>query len=438
MPSLRARRDLLPRISLFLIILLLVATGCATAPASHPRGPDGFATAGKSHVILVSFDGFRADYLDRYPTPGFERVMRAGTRAKALLPVFPTKTFPNHFTLVTGLYTEHHGIVANSFWDPARRQTYALGDQETVTDGTWYRGEPIWVTAEKQGVKAACFFWPGSEAEIGGVRPTYWNTYDHDIPNAERVDRVLEWLRLPELARPRMITLYFSDVDSASHEFAPLTPGTATAVNEVDAALVRLLDGLRSVPVRDDVYLVLVSDHGMAETGLDRITALNTLIDTRDMTIADAGPTANLHIPGGAARAAQVRDELNAKLNHGRAYLRSEVPERLHYRADPRIGDVVVIMDEHYMVSRERRDRPPAGMHGWDPAVPSMHGIFLVSGPGIPGGATVGPVEAIDVYPFLAELLGITPAKRIDGRPGRIRQALSQPAPRASRLTPVP
>jgi predicted AlkP superfamily pyrophosphatase or phosphodiesterase len=165
------------------------------------------------------------------------------------------------------------------------------------------------------------------------------------------------------------------------------------------------------------------------------------LIDTHGIHIGDAGPTANLHIPGGAQRAVQVRDELNAKLRHGRAYLRADVPERLHYRADPRIGDVVIIMEEHYMVSaRERRasDRGPAGMHGWDPALPSMHGIFLVSGSGIRRNATIEPVETIDIYPFMAELLGIAPAAGIDGRSGRIMQAVSQPASATSRLTRVP
>ncbi len=412
------------------IILLasFLVPGCATAP---PQPAAAAAPApGQSHVILVSFDGIRADHLDRYPLPAFHRAMRDGTRAKALIPVFPTKTFPNHYTIVTGLYTEHHGIVANAFWDPARGATYALGDQATVTDGTWYRGEPIWVTAEKQGVRAASFFWPGSEAAIGGVRPTYWKTYDGKIPNADRVDGVLDWLRQPPDTRPRLITLYFSDVDGAAHRFGPFAPEVRDALSRVDGALGRLLDGIATLSIRDQVYVVLVSDHGMAETSRDRTVALDSLIDMQNIRVSDAGPAAALHVAGGPARARQVRDELNARLSHGRAYLRADVPERLHYRADPRIGDVVVVMEEHYMVYARAREGEgfPAGMHGWDPALPSMHGIFIVSGPDIRKGATVDAVENIDIHPFLAELLGIKPAAGLDGRPGRIRSAVSEPA----------
>ncbi len=414
------------------ILLVAVTVGCASAPA--PARPAGAAAApavpGPSHVILVSFDGLRADYLDRYALPAFERAMREGTRASALVPVFPTKTFPNHYTIVTGLYTEHHGIVANVFWDPARRESYALGDQNAVTDGTWYRGEPIWATAVKQGVKAASFFWPGSEAAIGGVRPTYWKTYDGRIPNADRVDAVLEWLRLPPDTRPRLVTLYFSDVDGAAHRSGPWAPEVRDALSRVDASLGRLLDGIETLSIRDQVYVVLVSDHGMAESSRDRTVALETLIDMKDIIALDAGPTASLHVSGGPERARQVRDDLNARLRHGRAYLREDVPERLHYRADPRIGDLVVVMEEHYMMSARERDgeRFPAGMHGWDPALPSMHGIFLVTGPGIRKGARVDAVENIDIYPFLAELLEIEPAGEIDGRRGRIRNAVSEPA----------
>jgi predicted AlkP superfamily pyrophosphatase or phosphodiesterase len=426
------------------IVLLLIAGACA-APPPELRGPAASPRrtqlpAPDSYVVLVSFDGVRADHLDRFSPPAFQRVMREGARAKALIPVFPTKTFPNHYTIVTGLYTDRHGIVANAFFDPARGESYALGDAKTVTDGTWYRGEPIWVTAEKQGVRAACFFWPGSEAAIGGVRPTYWREYDHQLPNATRVDGVLEWLRLPEGKRPRMITLYFSDVDGAGHRFGPLAPETRNAVLSVDHALGRLLDGIDALPIADRVNVVLVSDHGMTETSADNVLVLERLVDLTGVMVSDAGPTASVHVQGGRERAVRFRDELNAKLRRGRAYLREEVPERLHYRADPRIGDVVVIMEEHYMVAaRDRREHSgQKGMHGWDPAVPSMHGIFLVRGPAIRRGVTIGNVNNIDIYPFLAELLRIAPAEGVDGTPGRIREMVSQPETTAARLIRVP
>lgn len=422
------------------LILILVIGGCSGAVVRRPPQSPAAVPPGATHVVLVSFDGLRADYLDRFNPPNFARVARAGTRADALLSVFPSKTFPNHYSIATGLYAEHHGIVANAFWDPARREWYRLGDQEAVTDASWYRGEPIWVTAEKQGMRAACYFWPGSEAPIGGVRPTWWKTYDGSVPNEARVDGVLDWLRLPPESRPRMITLYFSDVDTAAHRHGPWSPEARESVMKVDAALGRLLDGLATLPNADDVLLILVSDHGMTETSLDRTTLITDLLaDMRGITVADAGPTASLHISGGTLRQHAVRDELNAKLTHGRAYLRTQVPERLHYRADPRIGDVVVVMEEHYMLAASHDPRAaqrfPAGMHGWDPALPSMQGIFLMQGPRVPKGHRIGPIENIDIYPYMTEVLGLRPAARIDGRPGRLAGAISGPT--ASRLSGV-
>jgi predicted AlkP superfamily pyrophosphatase or phosphodiesterase len=430
-----------PRVLPVLLALALLAGACtsqrvapaAPAPAAPrqdaaPTGSNGTNRPehhGKPHVVLVSFDGFRADYFEMYGPPNFQRAINRGIRAEALIPVFPSKTFPNHYSIVTGLYPEHHGIVGNAFYDPARDASYAFWEP-AVTDGSWYRGEPIWVTAEKQGMVSACFFWPGSEASIQGLRPTYYHRYDGDVPNDTRVDAVLEWLRLPDASRPRVITLYFSDVDTAGHRYGPSSQETREAVMTVDAALGRLMDGIDALPIRDQIYLLLVSDHGMAETGAPWVTPLEGLIDLQGITVPDAGPAANLHVPGDAAHVRRVRDQLNAGLQHGRAYLRPEVPERLHYRADPRIGDVVIVMEAPYMVSVRRPGRedstPPVGMHGWDPAVVSMHGIFVATGPGLKQASSVPAFVNVDVYPFMAEVLGLSLPERLDGARGRLRQ----------------
>lgn len=430
-------------------VAVLLASACAPPRAPQPSIPptagapnaatDSTRTGSggtnrpehrqKPYVILISFDGLRWDYLDRFQPPNFRKVMRAGVHAEGLVPVFPSKTFPNHYSIVTGLYAENHGIVANSFYDPVRGETYALGDQRTVTDGSWYRGDPIWVTAETQGMVAACFFWPGSEAAIGGVRPTLWNTYDGKIPNERRVDTVIEWLKRPPETRPHMITLYFSDVDWASHTFGPEGEQARDAVLRVDRALGRLVDGLNALAIRDQIYLVLVSDHGMTDTSDDLTTLLTDLLDPEGLVIPDTGPAANIHVTGGSQRALAIRDRLNQRLSHGRAYLRSEIPERLHYRADARIGDIVVVMEEHYMIGMPRLAPRSAvvsrfGMHGWDPTVQSMHGIFVASGPGIPPGTKIGRFENIHLYPWMAELLGLQPASRIDGTAGLLQELI--------------
>jgi predicted AlkP superfamily pyrophosphatase or phosphodiesterase len=287
------------------------------------------------------------------------------------------------------------------------------------------------VTAETQGMVAACFFWPGSEAPIRGVRPTMWKPYDENIANDQRVATVLEWLRFPAERRPHLITLYFSDVDSASHRGPLDAPAVQHAAASVDRSIGALLRGLDALPIRDRVYLMLTSDHGMAEIAREREIVLDSLVNMSEVEAAFGGPVTNLHVRGGAARAARMRDQLNDRLAHGRAYLRQELPERFHYRADPRAGDVVVVMDESWtlvtgLTRLARSFRGRRGMHGWDPALSSMHALFVVAGPGIRPRTTAPEIQNVDVYPFVAELLGLDGADGSDGRPGEIRRSVMQ------------
>jgi predicted AlkP superfamily pyrophosphatase or phosphodiesterase len=413
-----------------LAVLACSALGAVQQPAAPLTGSGGVNRPehrDKPHVVLVSFDGFRADYLDRFDLPNFRRVQQRGARARGMTPVFPSLTFPNHYSLVTGLNPDRHGIVANSFLDPVRGARYALSDSRAVSDGTWYGGEPIWVTAESQGMVAACFFWPGSEAAIRGVRPTLWKPFEKNLPNDMRVNTVLEWLQLPADRRPHLITLYFSELDTASHD-APLdSPGVEAAARSLDRSLGVLLDGIDALPIRDRVHLLLTSDHGMVETGASQRIQLASLVDVSGIKVGFDGPVASLHVAGGAGRARQLRDAINAKLQHGRAYLREELPEPYHYRSNPRAGDVVVVMEESWTLAasgRNTRDSQRWGMHGWDPALQSMRALFLLSGPGIRAGATTSEVRNIDVYPLLTELLGLRPAAGVDGRAGAIRELL--------------
>lgn len=389
--------------------------------AQGTGGVNAPAQVNKPYVVLVSFDGMRPDYLQRIDLPNFRRVTDAGVRSTGMIPVFPSKTFPNHFSIVTGMYAEHHGLVGNRFWDPQRNAAYSMGDTTTVVDGSWYRGEPIWSTAEKQGMVAASFFWVASEALIAGARPSRWKKFDLRVPNFDRVDTVLTWLALPPENRPHLVTLYFSDVDGAGHDHGPLSYQVDTAAKRVDAALGRLLDGIEKLAIRDRVYVILVSDHGMSEVSRRWYAALDTLIDMQGVRMVDPGPNVNLHVQGGRQRAIVLRDSINRRMRHGRAYLRGELPAHLHYNADPRAGDLIVVMDDHFTVGRA--DRPPRdgeATHGWDPTIPSMHATFVARGPGIPAGKVIGNFENVDVYPYIAELLGLRPAAAIDGKRGRL------------------
>ena len=411
---------------------IVAAFACWIAATLGGQSPTGGINRAehldKPYVMLVSLDGFRADYLDRFRLPNIQRVMKRGVRARWMNPVFPSFTFPNHYSLVTGLHPEHHGIVANSFFDPVRNAKYSM-DEAAAKDGTWYRGEPIWVTAERQGMVAACFFWPGSEAAINGVRPTFVTPYDKDIPNDARVRRVLEWLQLPPERRPHVITLYFSELDTASHRNRVASQAVARAAQSLDRSVGLLLDGIDALPIRDRVNLLLTSDHGMVDTGRTRTIILESLVNLSGVEHTFDGPITSLHLASGEhQRAVALRDSLNARLVRGRAYLRGELPERFHYRADPRAGDVIVVMDQSWTLRRRglKPLRPGNwGMHGWDNALPSMRAIFVAMGPGLQKGVVVDPVDNVDVYPFMTELLGLRPAEGLDGKPGRIRSALS-------------
>jgi predicted AlkP superfamily pyrophosphatase or phosphodiesterase len=434
--------DVILRRFLLLLLLVLAAGGCGSAPPAAPTPRPAPATLqgsggvnrpehrDKPYVVLISFDGFRPDYLDRFELPSFRRVLKRGARARAMIPVFPSLTFPNHYSLVTGLYADRHGIVGNSFYDPDRKETYSLSDRKAVTDGTWYRGEPIWVTAETQGMVTAAFFWPGSEASIKGVVPTYRKEYNQSTSNEERVNGVLEWLRLPEERRPHLLTLYFSELDSASHRGAMNSPQIELAAKSLDRSLGTLMDRIDAMPIHDRVYLVLTSDHGMVETGRDQTYWLDTMIDPGLLQVAFGGPVANLYVKDRSPKGAQeVRDALSVRLRHGRAYLRRDLPPEFHYSSDPRVGDVVVVMDESWTLATSP-STPKLftrwGMHGWDPKLPSMHALFVIAGPGTRPGAVIPEVLNVDVYPLLTELLGLRAARDIDGRAGHIWKLVMQ------------
>lgn len=431
---------------LALLLALVLAAGCSRvgggATVDDAAVPDRDAVLGAAEpnaarlpppLVLISIDGFRADYLERHPSPTLRRLAAEGVRARALLPVFPTKTFPNHYTIVTGLYPEHHGIVGNTMLDPADGAWFRLSDRDAVQDGRWWGGEPIWVTAQRHGLRSATLFWPGSEAPVAGIRPTEWLPYDESMPPAARIDRALAWLARSPRDRPSLITLYFEQVDDAGHRHGPLAAETAQAVAEVDAVLGRLVDGLESLDLLDRVNLVVVSDHGMTEIAAERVIVLEDLIDLAGVEVVAASTFAMLRPPEGGSEA--LLERLRGAHPHLRVYSRSEVPVHLDYREHPRITPIVAIADEGWYVypthERARRSTPlPAGMHGYDPAVSSMHGLFVARGPAFRSGVTLDLVRSVDLYELMAAALGLPPAAN-DGDFRRIRELLS-PAPEPS------
>lgn len=374
----------------------------------------GFNAPGKldsPYLVLVSIDGFGSGYQARYETPALDRLAARGVRAKALRPVFPTLTFPNHYSIATGLYPAEHGIVGNDFPDEQRTRWYSLWDRNAVEDGSWYNGEPVWVVAEQHGLVTAAYYFVGTEAAIQGVSPTYWHRYDETVPGEDRVDQVLEWLSMPVESRPHVVTLYFEDVDDAGHEGGPGTALLAAAIRQVDGYVGRLLDGIAALELADQVYVVVVSDHGQSayvDAGTPFIIA--DVLDLDGLKIIDGGSYASIYLAGSdSARALAIRDAINESWNNGRAYLRAETPAAWRVDDNPRFPDVFVVADPGHAVlsQRDRAHRIKPGDHGWAPEFRDMHGIFVAAGPRLPRGTVIGEISVVDVYPMMIEVLGI-------------------------------
>ena len=399
-----------------------------TAPVIAVSNPPNTAVQqAKHYVVLVSLDGFRWDYPRKYGAPHLLRLGFKGASApEGMLPVYPSLTFPNHISIVTGLYPEHHGIVGNSFWDPAREQTYVYTQTKFNSDGSWYSGTPLWVLAEQQGMRSACLFWPGSEAEIQGKRPSYYLHFDDKFDDEKRVDQVVAWLKLPAQLRPHFITLYYSNVDHAGHAYGPDSEEVRAAVHHLDTVVGDLQ--MKIAKLHLPVDLIVVADHGMVT------------LQGNPVTLSDFADLSNFHTEGSQLYAkpdADVQETYEEFLAHPDArfkvYRRADLPASLHFDANPREGDPVIVPTGPFPIRAHSREtegelsNKPRGGHGFSPrTVPEMRAIFFAVGPDIRSGVQLKPFENVNVYPFLAEILGLTlPA--VDGTLDVLLPALKKP-----------
>jgi predicted AlkP superfamily pyrophosphatase or phosphodiesterase len=425
----------------FALLLSLAAIALATAraqagaplPVIHVDHGANSADAQKAHyVVLVSLDGFRWDYAKKWGARHLLELGKEGAWApEGMLPSYPSLTFPNHYAMVTGLYPEHNGLVANSFYDPEKNARYAPADAAAVTDGSWYSGVPLWSLAESQGMRAACFFWPGSEAKIAGYLPTYYLHFDDKVDDEARIGQVLAWLKLPEVERPHFITLYYSEPDHEGHEFGPEAPETRAAALKADALVGKLKAGLDATKLPID--LVVVSDHGMARVEGGWVT-LDQFAD-----LSGFETVGSLLYGKSEEDRAKAYNQLKKASEKFVAYRRKDVPAGLNYNQNPREGDPVIVATGPYAIRAHSppaggEDRPPnKGMHGFDPrAMPEMKASFFAAGPDILPGKTLAPFENVNLYPWLAHLLGLQAPKSdgtIDVLAGTLRDGGDAPAP---------
>jgi len=389
--------------------LLLLIVGLSALFASPAQ-----AASRAPVTILVSIDGFRPDYLQRGVTPVLSRLARTGVSAP-MRPSFPTKTFPNHWTLVTGMRPDRHGIVGNTMEDPERPgELFTMAND----DPFWWNGaEPIWVTAERQGVRTATMFWPGSNVNWGGqktgkwpkpyeggARPQDWQHFNQEVTGVQRVNAVLDWVRRPAAIRPQLVTLYFDTVDTAGHAYGPDDPRTTAEVAEVDRLIGMLEDGLKQQ--RRPANLVIVADHGMAATSSERLIVLDELLDPGAFRVIESWTYAPIYpLPG---REAQVDAALLRPHPHMQCWRKGDIPARLHFGTHRRVAPILCLAETGWGVTKTR---PPqlrsGGDHGFDNAAPEMLALFVANGPAFRRGVELPVFDNVDIQPLIARLLRI-------------------------------
>lgn len=406
--------------------LLLASCASVTDAGSAPE-----AAAQPERVLLIGLDGLRADALDMYDAPTLEALAERGARAERMIPVMPSKTFVNFYSIATGLYPENHGMTENAPYDREARTGFV--NPMSAQDPFWWQGEPIWTTAEREGLTSAIMFWLGSEVAHDGLRPSIWTPYQHDKPYQERVDEVLAWYDAPSEDQPRLAAVYFDRVDSVAHRNGPENEAVAEAVADVDGYVAQLVAGLEARGLLETTNIIIVSDHGMAELSDERIVAVDDWIDFERVYSphmegrwgAGAQPYIFLFSEDGDQAAIdEAHDAINASGNeHVMAYKAGEMPDHYHLDHPTRGPDLLVVAEAGWSLVAPSLEQSPRriipGNHGYDNMDPVMGATFIAAGPRFDGVGEVAAFENVNVYLMIACALGLDPAET-DGDPAEV------------------
>ena len=378
----------------------------------------------EEYVLLISMDGFRYDYLNKANTPNFDKLLKNGVTSRALIPVFTSKTFPNHYSIATGMYAENHGLIANTFYATDLDKPYAIRDRNAVENGQFYGGEPIWVTAERQGVKTASYFWVGTEASINGVQPSYWKKYDQKVSFQSRIDSVISWFSYPIKHRPRLTLLYFHEPDWTGHEYGPNSQETILQIERMDSVLGDLISKTNNLSISSKLNIIIVSDHGMTDVYPEKTIDLSSYTDLSSLDVTGAGPTVFISSNSKKLLKRTYNDLKNIK--NAKIYLKNKIPQRFHYRNHVRIPDILIVADEGWsLMPLGHGSYNPKGSHGYDNTLDNMKAIFIANGPSFKSGYTRDEFENIHIYPLVAHILGIEPFEKIDGDLEKVKDLLS-------------
>ena len=364
-------------------------------------------------LLLVSFDGFRADYLQKTETPNFDTFVRTGVKSEGLIPVFPSKTFPNHYAIAVGLYPENNGLVGNSMYDSTLALSYSIGNREQVENPAWYLGEPIWNTVEKNGLKAGTMFWVGSEAPVQDMRPTHWKKYDGNMPDSARIDTVVKWLTSGDDKEVDFGTLYFSFVDSKGHRYGTESEEVIEAIQYADDLMGYLATRMKDEGLFGDTNVIILSDHGMTDLSKDRLVFVDDLIDMEEVDIIATSPVVMMNVKGDNVE--EIYSALKENEDHYSVYTRENLPERFHLKNNDRVPEITMIADLGHTISTHqyvdsRSDYPSGGTHGFDNQEKEMHALFVAFGPDFKKGYSMDTFENIHIYELMTHLMGIPSA----------------------------
>ncbi|MCG8409916.1 MAG: ectonucleotide pyrophosphatase/phosphodiesterase [Bacteroidales bacterium] len=367
----------------------------------------------KPYVVMLSLDGFRWDYPDKMHTPNLDYIQKIGVKAEASIPCFPTKTFPNHYSMATGLYPDNHGLVQNKFYAPDIDKYFSIRNRNAVEDSEFYFGEPIWVTAEKQGVKSASYFWVGSETAHDSIFPSYYHLYNDSVPFERRMQGVIDWLKLPEEKRPHLILLYVQEPDRVGHVFGPDHANTYSMVRYLDSLVGVLNDKIANLPIADKINVIVTSDHGMGAISKEKTNHLFDIVNQDWCEYVDGGnPVFSIEAKD------QYYDTLYSLLLKQKGitvWKKEDLPRRLNYGKSLRVKDFVVVADSAWsLLKYSDKKAYSGGTHGYDNKNKDMHAIFYAYGPAFKKGYVHTTINNIDIYPLICDILKLNPAK-IDG-----------------------
>lgn len=420
---------------LIYVLIFILSTVTLSSCKSNSKLVDSTTTINskaslkKPYLILISLDGFKWDYVDKYTPPNITNFIKKGIKAESLISCFPSKTFPNHYSIATGMYPDKHNIIGNSFYSDKKNTIYSISNRETVTDGSFYEGTPIWVHAEKENMVTASYFFVGSEADIQGIKPTYYRDYNGKIKNETRVTQVLNWLTLPEEKRPHLITMYFSDMDDTGHKYGPNNDEELKkSLINLDKNLGNLFKGVQKTGL--PVNIIIVSDHGMEELQTSKLIPIELIKNDSLFLTVNNGSFVNIY-PKKGVETDFIYNSLKHKETHFKVYKTENAPGFEYIPKNKNWGSILLIPDLHYYFSEKKHIASltenkitAIGVHGRDPKQKDMHGILYAKGPAFKEGYVTQSVKNIHIYPLICKILGLTIPETIDGDLSQLQPVL--------------